>query len=505
MRLRQGEDRLDHGHFVQRPRAPERARLLLRRGPEVRSAGCFGPASACATDTPVAGPDLSIDTDSTALAFSSGDGDVYLDNCESATVSFDVLNVGLGSLTNPRILAVTPSNPMVTITTGFPAAISPSPLPQGATGSGSFALVAGGLVPGETLTLQVEVTADELAASKVADLVVTSAETDLTLVPSLTYSFETGTEGWTTVQGTFNRSSAGGGAGGTSWYEQSSAFLNDQCDQIQSPVFVPSATSTLTLFNQFDIEPFYVPGASWYDRANVGVVEVATSSRTPVNPDGGRLYNASGANGNCGTQGQGGWADAASTWASSSWSAAALGSAGIAGEEVQLDIRYGTDFSLNGFGFRFDEVTLTDVSLPGPDGQTDICGGCTVDPDCDDGTFCNGAETCDVGTGVCQPGTPPACDDGAFCNGAETCNEGTDCVRSGHPAGLRRRRVLQRRRDLQRGHAIPATRAPRRPAMTASAARSTRATKAPIRVPTRRTTVCATTARSATAPRPATR
>ncbi len=35
-------------------------------------ASCFGPASSCATDTPAAGPDLSIDTDSTALAFSSG-------------------------------------------------------------------------------------------------------------------------------------------------------------------------------------------------------------------------------------------------------------------------------------------------------------------------------------------------------------------------------------------------------------------------------------------------
>ena len=62
-------------------------------------AACFGPASACATDTPAAGPDLSIDTGSTSLAFTSGDGDVYLDNCESATVTFDVINVGLGSLT----------------------------------------------------------------------------------------------------------------------------------------------------------------------------------------------------------------------------------------------------------------------------------------------------------------------------------------------------------------------------------------------------------------------
>ena len=60
------------------------------------------------------------------------------------------------------------------------------------------------------------------------------------------------------------------------------------------PVMVLSATSTLTLHNNFDIEPFYVPGGVWYDRANIGVHEVTTGTRTAVSPDGGRLYNASG-------------------------------------------------------------------------------------------------------------------------------------------------------------------------------------------------------------------
>ncbi|NNJ63959.1 MAG: hypothetical protein HKP16_00215, partial [Xanthomonadales bacterium] len=57
------------------------------------------------------------------------------------------------------------------------------------------------------------------------------------------------------------------------------------------------------------------------------------------------------------------------------------------------------------------------------------CGGppppeCTVDADCDNGLYCDGAETCNAGT--CEAGTPPVCDDGLFCNGTETCNEGTD-------------------------------------------------------------------------------
>ncbi len=56
---------------------------------------------------------------------------------------------------------------------------------------------------------------------------------------------------------------------------------------------------------------------------------------------------------------------------------------------------------------------------------------CTVDADCDDGLYCNGAETCNAGS--CQSGTAPACDDGAFCNGAETCNEATDSCDPGAP------------------------------------------------------------------------
>jgi len=48
---------------------------------------------------------------------------------------------------------------------------------------------------------------------------------------------------------------------------------------------------------------------------------------------------------------------------------------------------------------------------------------CSTPADCDDGAFCNGAETCV--TGACQPGTPPSCDDGVACT-VDSCNEATD-------------------------------------------------------------------------------
>ena len=83
---------------------------------------------------------------------------------------------------------------------------------------------------------------------------------------------------------------------------------------------------------------------------------------------------------------------------------------------------------------------------------------CQDDSDCDDGLFCNGAETCDNGS--CAGGTmvdcgdgvdctvdscnedtdgcdnPPddgLCDDGAFCNGAETCDAVNGCTAGADP------------------------------------------------------------------------
>jgi hypothetical protein len=335
---------------------------------------CFGPASACETVTPAAGPGVTIDTSSASSSISGGDSDDYLDNCENATMTFDVRNTGLGSLTNVRIVDVKPSNGGVTATTAFPAAILPSTLPYGDIGTGSFSFTAGGLAPGETLTFQVEVTADEMSDPHIVDLAVNSTETDLQLLASKTWDFESDAEGWETVTGTFGRSNSGGGAESSSWYEQSSANLDNQCDQIQSPVMFLSATSTLSLWTNYDIEPYYTqnPGRGWYDRANVGIE--AGGARALVTPDGGRVYNASGSNGTCGTAGQGGWADAQATWAKSTWSAGALDSASLAGEPVRLDIRYGTDPSINGYGFRFDRVTVTDVTLEGPDAQSNSCG-----------------------------------------------------------------------------------------------------------------------------------
>jgi hypothetical protein len=421
--------------------------------PKGSSAACFGPASSCATAAPAAGPNLAVDANSAVLAILTGDSDQFLDNCEDGRLTFDVVNTGLGGLTNVRIASVTPtSHPATTVTSFFPAAVSPSSIGQGATGSGSFDFTAGGLAPNDTLTFQVEVTADELAASKFENLSVSETESDFVTHGTKTFTFETDLEDWEVAQGTFNRSTALGGGGGGNWAVESSNGLHNECDRARSPLMRLQATSTLSLDTNFDIEP--MSSSTWYDRANVGVIDTG-NARTAVSPDGGRLYNAdSSGPGNysgCNDP-EPGWAAAAATWAPSSWSATALQSGTFAGQDVRLEVIYATDSALANRGFSFDQVTVTDVDFQEPDGQSDTCTGCTIDADCDDGLFCNGAETCVAGT--CQAGTPPGCDDsvgctddscneasdscdnvandancddGVFCDGAETCDAVNDC------------------------------------------------------------------------------
>ena len=244
-----------------------------------------------------------------------------------------------------------------------------------ASAAASFNFRAVDLVPDDLVRFRVDVTSDQLSpAVRSQVLQFAGTEGNLQFVASHTFDFETNAEGWQLVRGTFNRTNvAPGGAGGAgTFYFQSSAFLDNQCDEVHSPVLTLTPTSTLTLFNNFDIEPF---STQWYDRANIGRVNEATGVRTAVVPSSGRMYNATGPGGSCGIASDPGWAAAALTWASSSFTAAALGSPGVAGVPIRLDVTYGTDAGGNGAGFRFDQLTLTNYNLKVADGQSDTCTG----------------------------------------------------------------------------------------------------------------------------------
>lgn len=59
-----------------------------------------------------------------------------------------------------------------------------------------------------------------------------------------------------------------------------------------------------------------------------------------------------------------------------------------------------------------------------------------LETDCNDRSFCNGAETCNPLTRACEAGALPCASDASFCNGTESCSEGTDrCTSSGNPCG----------------------------------------------------------------------
>lgn len=48
---------------------------------------------------------------------------------------------------------------------------------------------------------------------------------------------------------------------------------------------------------------------------------------------------------------------------------------------------------------------------------------CTTDPECDDGLVCNGSETCNVGTTLCEPGLPVTCPPPGQCELSVDCQE----------------------------------------------------------------------------------
>ena len=63
-----------------------------------------------------------------------------------------------------------------------------------------------------------------------------------------------------------------------------------------------------------------------------------------------------------------------------------------------------------------------------------FCFKCTSDGECEDDLYCNGEETCNMVSGICEAGSTPCPDDGLYCNGYEVCWEAQDnCVHSCYP------------------------------------------------------------------------
>jgi hypothetical protein len=77
-------------------------------------------------------------------------------------------------------------------------------------------------------------------------------------------------------------------------------------------------------------------------------------------------------------------------------------------------------------------IKITEISTSGPTMTFRVTGlGCSSDTDCDDGNFCNGAETCNLFTNQCQAGvvvsSGTACDDSNVCTVGDTCDGSGTC------------------------------------------------------------------------------
>jgi hypothetical protein len=340
---------------------------------------CFGLMSNSVTVVPAPGANLAV-RPTVTVTVSGGDGDGILDNCETATLGITVENTGTGALTNVRVVAVDPfSHPGSQVLTPLPATLAAS-LADCAVAGGSVDVRAQGLSFDETMQIRIDVTADELGGQVRSVLAsITGVETDFQTVPSRSFTFDGGMDGWTVTNGTFSRVDGGGG----NFHLASSQCLDNQCDVARSPIVRLTGASTLSLQQRYDTES---PVPTPYDRANVGLFDIAAGTRTTVSPNGGDLYDLApgAANGNCETTQQAGWSadtdadcTAGAAFQASTWTAAALNPGGaFTGRSVRLSVNYGTDAGANGYGFHFDNVVLTNFQEAVPDVQPNTCSGC---------------------------------------------------------------------------------------------------------------------------------
>ena len=346
------------------------AYTVIPKGP---SNSCFGPASTCATVTPINGPDLSIVAGSVDVTINTGDTDEFLDNCEVSTLSFDLINSGGASVTNAQVVNVSiPGLPGVVFS---PIAGSSANLAPGETATYSFTFTPEGLTRGSGVEVSIDFDGDELFAAKSTSVFTPPTETDFSFQSTYAFDFESDYENWLVTSGTFDRTNNPPGGNGTDTYIASSSLADGQCDRIRSPQIRLTATTTMEMQTRYEIEEF---GGQWWDRASVGLLDSA-SALTDIAPDGGRLYDTDdtiGAYSAC-NMGSEGFAGLQPSWATSSWSATALDSANRAGEAVQVQVTYATDGAVNDDGFRFDGVEFTDIELAVDDGFSDTC---SLDP-----------------------------------------------------------------------------------------------------------------------------
>lgn len=310
---------------------------------------------------PVAAAFVEVVPGSVAVDASGGDGDGIVDNCEPATVSYQVRNSG-GTASGAVTSTVTTSHARVTFVPRPGCAVAS--LDPGQTASCAFAFSLGGAtVAGVPFTLTA--TSPANAAPSVLGVVV-PAESNAPTFSTVSYPFENALHGWTLQ----NFGLAFQPFTGARSMHAGSTTVSNICARMTSPVLLldPANPSALSFQISGDIEPLT---DQWYDRANVHLVDVAASTHTLISPTG-FPYNASGTpdGGLCHVAGQAGWGGPMAAW-----SLATFDLAPWQGKRVRIEVNYCTDEGDNREGIYVDDAQITNATatVAPVDGQSEFC------------------------------------------------------------------------------------------------------------------------------------
>ncbi len=334
---------------------------------------CPFQVSNCIAVTP-GGPSVNYQAGSAVITADSGDADINPDNCELSTARITLVNDGNAALSNVRLAALSADSPAVQVASPIPYSIGA--LAVGASVQVPFKFYLGRSGTSATcqqaFTFTVTLTSDQ-TTPRVRSFALTGEQSPIT--GTLTYGFETAgnLEGWTLSSNNAYTQNAGGAAGSTAnslhiTHTTSTFGGRAICSGVYSPEFTPAASSTVTAWIDFGI------GAS--DRASLRAVNSATGARTLLVPNAGVLYSAASADttlceGQSGTMGWSGDTLTTKTWRSTTSPLAAL-----AGTPLRLEMRYSTSslwLAHGSQGFWFDNVQITNATVPGCDAQSNSC------------------------------------------------------------------------------------------------------------------------------------
>jgi len=149
------------------------------------------------------GPHLNLVSSKLEVSLLEGDGDEFLDNCETAILKLQIENTGIGRLANITLVALSSTSNATIIWNLLPLNSQPLFLERGDIGEISVSFIADGLVFGEPFDLEASFASSELIGSIDSTLSLDNTDTDLLFHQSYSWDLSNVGDDWTLVEGIF--------------------------------------------------------------------------------------------------------------------------------------------------------------------------------------------------------------------------------------------------------------------------------------------------------------